>query len=105
MKLRPGQVVIFTAGDYSDYRIVGAARVLQAFDTAERHATFHSERRTVLGDVRSCFVARLIKDGLVEPVGADDVVEVREDDFDEPLIGRRDRNLTAPEPNPIAPAS
>ena len=75
MKVKAGQILALTQGEYSDYCLRDHVRVLKDFDTIEVANNFIDNPKQDSWDVLDRFVACLIKDGLIEPLDPNTVVE------------------------------
>lgn len=74
-----GEVIILTSGDYSDYTVVDAVKVLKPFNSREYllahpKAQFSEICKTAIGSYQQVylsspdgFIASLIQDGYIEP--------------------------------------
>jgi hypothetical protein len=78
-----GTIIIMTMGDYSDYSIIGLARVLKELDFEALHAQYvsiHSkERKWIFSE--SEFVSWLHKENYIDMVDATELNIFRESKF------------------------
>ena len=86
MKIKAGQIICITTGEYSDYGIRDHLRAIRGFDSSEliedfkgtefyRAADYEGDDADEYGS-DSRFLAWLIRQGIVEPLDANEVVEL-----------------------------
>lgn len=88
MEIKKGQLIAITNGEYSDYTLRDHVRALKDFDSKNEAQRFMDEGDFLAvqewdkdGDPTEYgsddrFIAWAIREGLIEPLGPDDVVEL-----------------------------
>lgn len=70
MKIKKGELFIFTVGEYSDYGIERIGKAKQDIDVESLRASFKEVYNGRLWNINENFIATLFESGLVEPVHA-----------------------------------